>query len=86
MLSRGLGNRILLPSPHDAADYPYTAEDLRWIEERFATDIVGSPGAVEKSLLRFLNEHAPDEIMISTKVFDHADLRRSYELLADLAR
>lgn len=41
---------------------------------------------MEKGLRRLLDEHAMDELMISTKIYDHTDRRHSYELLAKLAR
>lgn len=84
VFSRGLGNRILLPSPQEAAAYQYSPEDLVQLEERFASEIVGSPSTVDKRLGQLLDDYAMDELMISTKVYDEADRRRSYELLADL--
>jgi luciferase family oxidoreductase group 1 len=85
VFSRGLGSRILLPTPQEADGYRYTPEDLVQLEERFASEIVGSPSTVHKRLGQLLDEYAMDELMVSTKVYDEADRRRSYELLAGLA-
>lgn len=82
VLSRHLGSRILLPSPQAAEAYPYTRDDCKFLEEHFVTEAVGSPATVEQRLGKLLEEHAMNELMISTKVYDESDRRRSYELLA----
>ncbi len=84
VLSRSLGRPILLPSPEEAARYPYTDEDLAVIEGKFASVVIGSPQTADKALRGVLEHTAADELMITTQVFEHAARLRSYELLADL--
>jgi alkanesulfonate monooxygenase SsuD/methylene tetrahydromethanopterin reductase-like flavin-dependent oxidoreductase (luciferase family) len=85
-LSLRRGKPIPLPSPRTAAEYPYTDLDRRFIDERLASSFVGSPATVLDGLDRLLADTNADELMITTMVHDHADRRRSYELLAKLGR
>jgi luciferase family oxidoreductase group 1 len=71
---RQLGNRILLPSPHDVAAHP---DDGRVL--------VGGPETITRKLQAVLDETGTEELMITTPVFHHADRRRSYELIASIS-
>jgi luciferase family oxidoreductase group 1 len=84
-LGRRLGRRILLPSPEDAAAYPYTAEELAAIDAQFKDVILGSPATVSAGLHALVQNSGADELMIKTDVYDHADRRRCLELVAELA-
>jgi luciferase family oxidoreductase group 1 len=84
-LGRQLGERILLPSPDEAEAYPYTAEDQAAIDAKFAGVVWGSPDTVAEALQTLLDDTGADELMVTTQVYDHADRRRSYELVAELA-
>lgn len=83
VLSRVRGNRILLPSPEDAAAYPYTDDDRAEIAVRAGGVVVGSPDTVTKSLRQVLDDTGADELMVTTPLYYHADRRRSYELIAN---
>jgi luciferase family oxidoreductase group 1 len=85
-LSLRRGRPIPLPTPEEAAAYPYTEMDLAFIEERFDSNIAGSPETVRKGLETLLADTDADELMITTMVHDHQDRRRSYEIVADLAK
>jgi luciferase family oxidoreductase group 1 len=85
VLSRVRGNRILLPSPEDAAAYPYTADDRAEIAARSGSVVVGSPDTVTKHLQTVLDDTGTDELMVTTPLYYHADRRRSYELVASIA-
>jgi luciferase family oxidoreductase group 1 len=85
-LSLRQGRPIPLPTPEDAAAYPYTEMDRLFIEERMESNIVGSPETVRKGLDDLLERTGANEVMVTTMVHDHADRKRSYELVADLAR
>jgi len=85
-LGRGLGDRILLPRPEEAADYPYTEADRAAIDTKFASVITGGPDTVGDRLRALLEATGADELMLTTQVYDHADRRRSYELVAELTR
>lgn len=69
------GERILLPSPEEAAPQP--ADPLDHV-------LVGSPPTLRDRLRSLADATGADELMVTTPVYDHADRRRSYELLACL--
>ncbi|WP_431914424.1 LLM class flavin-dependent oxidoreductase [Nonomuraea jabiensis] len=85
VLSRVRGNRILLPSPEDAAAYPYTEDDRTEIAARSGGVLVGSPATVTGHLQSVLDATGTGELMVTTPVHHHADRRRSYELVASIA-
>ena len=74
VLRRLRGERILLPSPADAA----SGEPADLADRLF----VGSPETVRERLQAVVDETGADELMLTTPVYDHHDRRRSYELLA----
>ena len=75
-----------LPSPQEAAAYPYNDLERAFIDDRRATQIIGAPETVRRGLADLLTATAADELMLTTMVFDPADRLRSFELVADLAR
>lgn len=85
VLSRVRGRRILLPSPHEAAAYPYTEADRAEIAARSGSVLAGSPGTVGKALQAVLDTTGAQEVMVTTPVYHHRDRRRSYELVSALA-
>jgi alkanesulfonate monooxygenase SsuD/methylene tetrahydromethanopterin reductase-like flavin-dependent oxidoreductase (luciferase family) len=74
-----------MPSPEEAAAYPYNDLERAFIEDRQATQIIGAPDTVRKGLTELLEATAADELMITTMVFDPADRLHSFDLLAALA-
>lgn len=85
-LSLRKGRPIPLPTPEEAAAYPYTDIERVFIEDRASSSIIGSPETVYKGLETLLADTGADELMITTMVHDQADRVRSYELVSDLAR
>jgi luciferase family oxidoreductase group 1 len=85
VLSRLRGNRILLPSPEDAAAFPYTDDDRAEIAARAGGVLVGGPETVTKQLQGVLDETGAEELMVTTPLYHHEDRRRSYELMAAIA-
>jgi luciferase family oxidoreductase group 1 len=78
------GHPDRLPSPEDAAAYPYTPIERGAIQGRQANQIVGSPETVARGLLDLLERTAVQELMLTTVVHDHADRLASYDLVAGL--
>ncbi len=72
-----------LPSIEEATNYPYSAEEQALIEQNRDRSIVGSPARVRDRLMALANASGVDEIMITTMTHEHADRRRSYELVAE---
>jgi luciferase family oxidoreductase group 1 len=73
-----------MPTPEDAAAYPYTPLERQMIEERMASQIIGSPDTVERGIEKLLAETEADELMIVSMVHGAKDRLRSYELVAKL--
>lgn len=84
-LSLRKGRPIPLPTPEEAAAYPYTDIERVFIEDRAASSIIGSPETVHKGLETLLADTGANELMITTMVHDQADRVRSYELVSELA-
>jgi len=74
-----------LPSPEEAAAYPYTESEHAFLRDRQATQVIGSPETVRRGLAGLLEVTAADELMLTTMVFDPANRLRSFELVAALA-
>ncbi len=75
-----------LPSPEEAASYPYNQLERAFLADRQATQIIGAPDTVHRGLASLLEATAADELMLTTMVFDPADRLRSFDLVAALAR
>ena len=75
-----------MPSPEEAAAYPYNEMERAFIEDRLATQIVGSPETVQRGITDLLDATQADELMITTMVYDPADRLSSFEQVAALAR
>lgn len=71
------------PSIEEATNYEYSAEELQIVEINRDRSIVGTPTVVRDKLMALVDAAGIDEIMITTMTHEHADRRRSYELLAE---
>ncbi|MFC5994044.1 LLM class flavin-dependent oxidoreductase [Pseudonocardia hispaniensis] len=78
-----LGRPGPVPSPEEAAAYPYTDEEWRFIHTRQADQIIGSPQTVREKVDELVRRTGVDELMITTQTHDGADRIRSYELVAE---
>ena len=74
-----------MPSPEEAAAYPYSDLERAFIEDRLATQVVGSPETVQRGITDLLEATKADELMITTMVYDPADRLSSFERVAALA-
>lgn len=78
-----LGKRSRLPTVDEAAEYPYTAAERMIVEESRERFFVGSPSTVCKGLVALAEQAGTHEIMVTTLIHDHAERRRSYQLVAE---
>ncbi|HYW26972.1 MAG TPA: LLM class flavin-dependent oxidoreductase [Terriglobales bacterium] len=74
-----------LPTPEEAADYPYTPDERERARAFTADHVVGGPETVRRGLDELLARTRADELMITTNVHDHGGRLRSFELVAHLA-
>jgi len=72
-----------LPSPEEAAAYPYTPMDREVIRSWTSSSVVGSPATVRAALLDLQRRTGADELMITTNVHDPEVRRESYRLVAE---
>ncbi|HEV7207616.1 MAG TPA: LLM class flavin-dependent oxidoreductase [Mycobacteriales bacterium] len=79
------GRPAALPTPEQAASYPYTPGERQAVDDRLATQIIGDPALVARGLEDLAGATGADELMITTTTFDPADRLRSFSLVAALA-
>jgi len=84
-LSLRRGRPIPLPSPEEAAEYPFTELEREIVAERMDSNIIGSPETVRKGLEKLVSDTGADELMVTTMVHGHEDRLRSYDLVAELS-
>jgi luciferase family oxidoreductase group 1 len=85
MLRLRSGRPSTLPSPEEAASYPYSAAEKAVIAEAMGSHVVGDPATVIDALDRLVADTGADEVMVTTSTFAHGDRLASYELLAPAA-
>lgn len=73
-----------LPTPDQAAAYPWQPHELAFVAERRTGQLLGSPDTVRTQLAELLAATQPDELMITTLVHSAADRIRSTELVRGL--
>lgn len=70
------------PSIEEATAYPYTEEEREVIRVSRQRTFIGSAETVRARVTDLAERCGVDEIMVTTMTHEHADRRRSYELLA----
>ncbi|HET9690855.1 MAG TPA: LLM class flavin-dependent oxidoreductase [Acidimicrobiales bacterium] len=83
MLRLRTGRPGLLPSPEEAAAYPFTADELRAVEAFCGSHVVGSPATVRAGLDELVERTGADELVVTTSAWSHEARLRSYELVAE---
>ncbi|MDN5919012.1 MAG: LLM class flavin-dependent oxidoreductase [Pseudonocardia sp.] len=78
-----LGQPGPVPSPEEVAAFDWTDQALRFVEQRQADQIIGSPETVRRGMEQLVASTAVDELMITTSTFAGEDRLRSYELFAE---
>jgi luciferase family oxidoreductase group 1 len=82
-LRRDRGQFLPLPSPEEAAEYPYTDADRAAIARNRSRLFVGSPSTVMQKLGPMIATSQADELMVISAIYDHEARKRSYSLLAE---
>ena len=80
-LRQGRPGRV--PSPDEAAAYPYSDLERAFIADRQATQLIGAPDTVRSGLEELLKRTEADELMVTTQTYSPDDRLRSFELLAE---
>ncbi|HEY9132247.1 MAG TPA: LLM class flavin-dependent oxidoreductase [Dyella sp.] len=76
------GRPGLIPPPIDDIEAFWTPTEKFGVEQALACAVVGGEATVREGLAAFVARHRPDELMITTNVFDHVARCRSYEIAA----
>lgn len=79
------GRPSTLPSPEEAARYPYTDAERAVVTQATASYVVGDAGQVLESLDELARRTGADELMVTTMAYSHEDRLNSYQLLARAA-
>ena len=73
-----------LPPPAEGYESGLPAAAKAMLADVLACSAIGSPETVRHALAGFIERTKPDELMITTQIFDHAKRLRSYEIAADI--
>jgi len=71
-----------VPTPEEAAEHPWTEQELQLAAQRRRFVSVGTPEQVREDLERRRTYADADELIITTQVHDAAERELSYELIA----
>ena len=77
------GRPGLIPPPLASAEAIHTfctPQEKAGVDHSLACAVIGSPKTVRNGIAAFVERHQPDELMLTTNVFDHAKRVRSFEL------
>ncbi len=74
------------PPPVDDMNALWSREERAMVQHALAYSFVGAPDTVRRGIASFVERFAPDELMVTAQVFDHAARLRSFELVADVLR
>jgi luciferase family oxidoreductase group 1 len=70
-----------LPSPEQAANYPYTSLDRQLMAQRGHHTVVGDADQVAQQLTELVTRTGAQELMVTTQAWDHKARLHSYELV-----
>jgi luciferase family oxidoreductase group 1 len=80
------GTPCPLPAPVDTMDGLWTDLERAQLEHVFRLSVVGSLETVRRGLQTFIDRTRPDELMVTSMIFDHVARLRSFEIVADVAK
>jgi luciferase family oxidoreductase group 1 len=75
-----------LPPPVEAVERLYDPLLLAQVDKALACSATGSPATVRDALAAFVGRHAPDELILTGQIHDHAARLRSFEIAAEAMR
>lgn len=75
-----------LPTVAEASAHVYSDVEQHLLRLNADRLIVGAPASVHTQISRLVRATGVDEVMVTSFIHDHADRRRSYELLAEAFR
>ena len=80
------GHPTQLPPPLPGYEESLPPAATAMLADVLSSSAIGSPDTVRRSLGAFIARTRPDELMLTSMIFDHAARLRSYEIAADIQR
>jgi luciferase family oxidoreductase group 1 len=80
------GRPSQLPPPMQGYDTHLAPAAKAMLADVLASSAIGSPDTVRGGLSSFIDRTRPDELMLTSQIFDHAARLRSYEIAADVLK
>jgi luciferase family oxidoreductase group 1 len=80
------GHPTQLPPPLEGYESQLPPAAKAMLADVLASSAIGSPDTVRRALLAFIDRTKPDELMMTSQIFDHAARLRSYEITADIRK
>ena len=80
------GRPGLVQPPVDDINAVSTPEERIGVDRALACAVIGAPTTVSRGIASFIEQHRPDELMLTANIFDHAARLRSFEIAADAMR
>jgi luciferase family oxidoreductase group 1 len=78
------GRPSQLPPPLEGYDAELPPAAKAMLADVLSCSAIGSPDTVRQGLASFIDRTNPDELMLTSQMFDHAARLRSYEIAADV--
>jgi luciferase family oxidoreductase group 1 len=73
-----------VPPPVETMEGRWSEIERAGVEHALAYSVVGSPVTVRRGLADFIDATAPDEMMVTAQMYDHASRLRSFEIVAEV--
>ncbi len=80
------GRPTQLPPPSEGYEERLAPAARAMLADVLASSAIGDPDAVGQALAGFIARNQPDELMLTSQIFDHGARLRSYEIAAELLR
>jgi alkanesulfonate monooxygenase SsuD/methylene tetrahydromethanopterin reductase-like flavin-dependent oxidoreductase (luciferase family) len=78
------GHPIALPPPLEGYENSLPPAAKALLADALSASAIGSPDTVRAALAAFIARTQPDELMLTSQIFDHAARLHSYEIVAGL--
>jgi luciferase family oxidoreductase group 1 len=80
------GRPSQLPPPLDGYEQQLPAPAKALLADVLACSAIGSSETVRSAVVKFIERTRPDELMITSQIFDHSARLHSYEIAADIQK
>jgi len=74
----------LLPAPVGDMDQIWQAHEKAYVEKALSCSVIGNPAEVKQGILNFIEQHQPDELMLTAMMHDPKARQKSFQIAAEL--